>query len=669
MTPNAPQQHDAASRLNGASAASAAPASASASAAPAAAPRGDGTVAAAAHLSSRLVFTGILAAGLALLTVVLATTSIDYWSSRKAMLQDSRVEAAIVADNVSAALVFADAHTANEILGALKASPTVLGAGVYDADGVLFAHYVRERDPDFPTTLSLLGMEADTERAGFRVLEITRHVTAPGAVSGTLYLRKSMSAVHQRLAIRFAGALLVAGCVMGLATVMVLRSRAAVRDAENRLNTLAHTDAVTALGNRHAFNARLAAEIERAAALGSRVALIYIDLDNFKTLNDTFGHAAGDGLLRQVARRLQSVVRSGDAIARLGGDEFALILRLDIDDLSLDRYGQRIVGVFRAPYTEVGQQVTVTCSAGIANFPDDALDMDALVSNADTAMYRAKEMGKNRCVRFEASMNQAVVRRQAIEHALRAELAHGKGLALHYQPLVSAGSETVVGAEALLRWTHAELGVVSPLEAVSVAEDCGLIVPLGYWVMRTACRDAAAWDPALSLRVAVNISARQLGDPQFLECVMDILREEKLPAHRLEIELTETVLMENVEADTHTLHRLGQLGIHLAVDDFGTGYSSLAYLRQLPMGRLKIDRSFVKDLPHQEHSRAIVSAIVAMAHGLGLHVTAEGVETREQAAYLTEQGCDVLQGYAFARPMPVAQFTAMLPRDSGPDGG
>ena len=608
-------------------------------------------------VSSRLVSTGILAAGLALLTVVLAMTGIDYWSSRTAMLHDSRVEAAIVADNIAAALVFRDEHTANEMLGALRSSPAVIGAGVYDADGVLFAHYVRHPDPGFPTTVAMLGMQDQADRAGLRLLEIARPIEAPGGAGGTLYIRKSMGAVYERLVVRFISALLIAACVMGLATAMVLRSRAAVRDAENRLHALAHTDAVTGIGNRHAFNERLAAEIERAARAQGRVALIYIDLDNFKTLNDTFGHAAGDGLLRQVARRLQSVVRGSDAISRLGGDEFAMILRLDMDDAALAKYGQRIVSVFQASFTEVGQQVNVTCSAGVATFPEDAQDMDGLVSNADTAMYRAKEMGKNRCVRFEASMNLAVVRRQAIEHALRAELETGGGLAMHYQPLISAHDETLVGAEALLRWSHPELGNVSPLEAVSVAEDCGLIVPLGYWVMRTACRDAAAWKGGQPLRVAVNISARQLGDPHFLERVMDILREEGLPAPLLEIELTETVLMENMEAGAHTLHRLSQLGIHLAIDDFGTGYSSLAYLRQLPMRRLKIDRSFVRDLPHQEHSRTIVNAIVALAHGLGLQVTAEGVETREQADYLIGQGCDVLQGYVFARPMPVQQFT------------
>ena len=256
-------------------------------------------------------------------------------------------------------------------------------------------------------------------------------------------------------------------------------------------------------------------------------------------------------------------------------------------------------------------------------------------------------------------MNQAAARRYAIEIALRAELEHGDGLSMHYQPLISAADASLMGAEALLRWTHAELGNVSPMEAISVAEDCGLIVALGYWVMRTACRDAARWQAGGPLRVSVNISARQLGDPQFLERVMDILREEGLPAHLLEIELTETVLMDNMEAGAHTLHRLSQLGIHLAIDDFGTGYSSLAYLRQLPMRRLKIDRSFVRDLPAQEHSRTIVTAIVALAHGLGLEITAEGVETLEQAEYLVEQGCDVLQGYAFARPMPVQQFVEL----------
>ena len=611
-------------------------------------------------LSSRLVVTGILAAGLALLTVVLALTGLDYWSTRQSMLQDSRVEAAIVADNIAAAVMFRDARTANEMLAALKSSPMVLGAGVYDAQGLLLAHYTRGPDDNFPATLAAVGMGGLTERAGLSVLEIARPVETAGVAEGTLYFRKSMRAVYSRLAIRFVSALLIAGCVMAMAVAMVLRSRAAVRNAENRLHALAHTDAVTGTGNRHAFNERLAAAIEAARDQGTRVALVYIDLDNFKTLNDTFGHAAGDGLLRQVARRLQSVVRSTDAISRLGGDEFAVILPLDMDDAALNTYGQRIVGSFHPSFTEVGQQMTMTCSAGIATFPGDAADMDGLVSNADTAMYRAKEMGKNRCVRFDASMNQAVVRRQAIEHALRAALQQGEGLALHYQPLFAATDRALVGAEALLRWSHAELGNVSPLEAVMVAEDCGLIVPLGYWVMRTACRDAARWQAGGPLRVSVNISARQLGDPQFLERVMDILREEGLPAHLLEIELTETVLMDNMEAGAHTLHRLSQLGIHLAIDDFGTGYSSLAYLRQLPMRRLKIDRSFVKDLPGQEHSRTIVTAIVALAHGLGLQITAEGVETPEQADYLVRQGCDVLQGYLFARPMPVGEFQAQL---------
>ena len=611
-------------------------------------------------LSSRLVVTGILAAGLALLTVVLALTGLDYWSTRQSMLQDSRVEAAIVADNIAAAVMFRDARTANEMLAALKSSPMVLGAGVYDAQGLLLAHYTRGPGDSFPATLAAAGMGGLTERAGVSVLEIARPVETAGVAEGTLYFRKSMRAVYSRLAIRFVSALLIAGCVMAMAAAMVLRSQAAVRNAENRLHALAHTDAVTGTGNRHAFNERLAAAIEAARDQGTRVALVYIDLDNFKTLNDTFGHAAGDGLLRQVARRLQSVVRSTDAISRLGGDEFAVILPLDMDDAALNTYGQRIVGTFHHSFTEVGQQMTMTCSAGIATFPGDAADMDGLVSNADTAMYRAKEMGKNRCVRFDASMNQAVVRRQAIEHALRAALQQGEGLALHYQPLFAATDRALVGAEALLRWSHAELGNVSPLEAVMVAEDCGLIVPLGYWVMRTACRDAARWQAGGPLRVSVNISARQLGDPQFLERVMDILREEGLPAQLLEIELTETVLMDNMEAGAHTLHRLSQLGIHLAIDDFGTGYSSLAYLRQLPMRRLKIDRSFVKDLPGQEHSRTIVTAIVALAHGLGLQITAEGVETPEQADYLVRQGCDVLQGYLFARPMPVGEFQAQL---------
>jgi len=614
----------------------------------------------AALLSSRLVVTGIWAAGLALLTVVLALTGLDFWSARQTMLQDSRVEAAIVADNIAAATMFGDASTTTEMLGALKSSPTTLSADVYDAQGALLAHYGRDPSAPHPPTLAKTGMQGGHERAGMQVLEIAQPVGVAGVPAGTLYVRKSMGEVYSRLFIRFAIALLIAGCTMAMAVAMVLRSRAAVRLAEHRLNALAHTDAVTGAGNRHAFNERLAAEIARAQTQGTQVALIYIDLDNFKTLNDTFGHAAGDGLLRQVARRLQGVVRATDAISRLGGDEFAVILRLDMDESSLTAYGKRIVSVFRNPFIEVGQQVSMTCSAGIAAFPGDAADMDSLLSNADTAMYRAKDLGKNRCVRFEASMTEAVLRRQAIEHALGVALQQGEGLQLHYQPLFSAADRSVVGAEALLRWAHPELGNVSPLEAVMVAEECGLIAPLGYWVMRTACRDAARWQASGPLRVSVNVSARQLGDPQFLEQVMDILREEGLSAQQLEIELTETVLMDNMEAGAHTLHRLSQLGIHLAIDDFGTGYSSLGYLRQLPVRRLKIDRSFIKDLPGHEHSRTIVTAIVALAHGLALQITAEGVETSEQADYLVRQGCDVLQGYLFARPMPEPQLQALL---------
>jgi len=612
------------------------------------------------QLSSRVVATGLLATGLALLTMVLALTAFDYWSSRQAMLADSRVEAAIVADNISTAVMFRDAHTAEEILGALKASPMVLMAGIYDAQGVLFASYQRDGDQVAPGTLPG-GGNGDFEHQGLYLLEMAKPVKFRGKSSGSIYLRKSMGEVYTHLVIRFGGALLIAGGTMALATALVLRSRAAVGEAERRLQVLAHQDAVTGVGNRHFFNERLAHEIDRAATLGSKLALVYIDLDNFKTLNDTFGHAAGDGLLRQVAQRLQSVVRAGDDICRMGGDEFSVILRLDMDEAALGSYAERIIAVFEKGFVESDQEVMVTCSAGIATYPGDAPDRDSLISCADTAMYRAKDLGKNRCERFDASMNLAAVRRHAIEKALRQVLEDGQGLALHYQPVFSAGDQKMIGAEALLRWSHDRLGHIPPLEAVMVAEECGLIVHLGYWVVRTACRDAARWQAQgrAPLRVAVNVSARQLNDPQFLERVMDILREEGLPAHLLEIELTETVLMENMDACASTLHRLSQLGVHLAIDDFGTGYSSLAYLRRLPMKRLKIDRSFIRDLPEQEHSRMIVKAIIALSHGLGLAVTAEGVETQAQIDYLVDAGCDVLQGFAFARPMPVEQFEAM----------
>lgn len=609
-----------------------------------------------ANLASRLVLTGITATGLALLLVVVLLTAFEYWGIRHATLQDSRVEAAIVADNVSASLVFDDARAAREMLQALQASPMVLVAGVYRADGSLFADFLRDGQPPLPATLPPLSMAGASDQTSLRELQLIHPIGPQNKPGGWIYLRKSMQEVYKRLAVHFFSALLIALGAMGLASLLVLRSRAAVRDAETRLDVLAHTDPVTGVGNRHAFNERLTAEIAHARQTGGSVALVLLDLDNFKTMNDTHGHAAGDALLLQVAQRLQTVVRASDVICRMGGDEFALILSEDFDEAFLERYGQRIIGTFQAPFADSGQALQVTGSAGIATYPHDARDMDSLVRHADTAMYRAKDLGKNRCQRFDPAMNEALLRRLAVEKELRLALQDGKGLSLHYQPVFSAHDRGMVGAEALLRWTSPVLGVIPPLEAVAVAEDNGLIVELGYWVLRTACTDAARWQSTAPLRVSVNVSARQLHDARFLESVMDILRATRLAPRLLEIELTETVLMDNMDAGANILHRLSQLGVQLAIDDFGTGYSSMAYLRQLPMKRLKIDRSFVRDLPHHEHSRTIVTAIVSMAHGLGLDVTAEGVETLEQADYLASQGCDVLQGYAFARPMPAAQL-------------
>lgn len=614
----------------------------------------------AASVTARLTQTGLTAAGLALLMVVVLLTVFEYWGIRAAMQQDSHVEAAIVADNVSASLMFNDSRTAREMLQALRASPMVLAVGVYRADGALFADFQRNEQPPLSASLPPLASASESQQASLSEMRLLHPIGPQHKPEGWVYLRKSMQDAYKRLAVHFFGALLIAMGAMGLASLLVLRSRAAVQDAEERLDILAHTDPVTHIGNRHAFNERLAVELDHALRTGGSVALVLIDLDNFKTMNDKHGHAVGDALLLQVAQRLKTVVRESDVICRMGGDEFAIILSDISDEAILDRYGQRIIGTFQTAFADSGLALQVTGSVGIATFPHDAQDLGSLVRHADTAMYRAKELGKNRCQRFDPDMNQALLRRLAVEQELRLALKDGEGLALHYQPVFSAQHRTMVGAEALLRWTSPVLGDVPPLEAVVVAEDNGLIVELGYWVLRTACADAARWQSTAPMRVAVNVSARQLHDPKFLETVMDILRNTGLAPRLLEIELTETVLMDNMDASAHILHRLSQLGVQLAIDDFGTGYSSMAYLRQLPMKRIKIDRSFVRDLPHLEHSRIIVTAIVNLAHGLGLDVTAEGVETLEQADYLTDQGCDVLQGYAFARPMPTNQLEAGL---------
>jgi diguanylate cyclase (GGDEF)-like protein len=398
------------------------------------------------------------------------------------------------------------------------------------------------------------------------------------------------------------------------------------------------------------------------------MALVFIDLDHFKRVNDSLGHSVGDDLLCAVAQRLSGTVRKVDTLARLGGDEFIIALPGGHASAAAD-VASRMLDVCAAPFLVAGHELTVTPSLGISLYPVDGTDFEALLRNADAAMYKAKEAGRNAFRFYSSEMNVATLKHLLMESGLRRGLGAHE-FVLHYQPLVQVESGAIVGVEALIRWQNPELGLIGPDQFIHVAEDIGLIIPIGEWVLREACRQVRAWqDSGLPpLMVAVNVSPVQFRQAGFVETVAGVLAATELEARFLELELTERTVMHDAEQTLGTLRTLNRMGVELALDDFGTGYSSLAYLKRFPVGKLKIDRSFVRDLEGNSDDRAIASTILSMGHSLRLKVLAEGVETAEQYAILRDMGCELVQGYHFSRPLPADQFVAFLKQHSGQKG-
>ncbi|MCP5155386.1 MAG: EAL domain-containing protein [Ectothiorhodospiraceae bacterium] len=437
------------------------------------------------------------------------------------------------------------------------------------------------------------------------------------------------------------------------------------RRADRRAQYLAYHDALTGLGNRAHFMERLEAVLERARSQRQRAAVLYLDLDGFKLINDTLGHDTGDLLLKAVAGRLSGCLRDGDVVARLGGDEFSITLEGVEQRSQASAAANRVLDALAQPVSVNGRELFVGASIGIALFPDDGDDAVTLLKNADTAMYRAKDGGRNTAEFYTSAMGSQVQARVSLESSIRRALESDE-FRVFYQPVVDLPSGRLLGFEALVRWQHPELGLVSPGEFVPVAEESGLINPLGLLVLERACRDCRAWQARSQrpVRVAVNLSGRQFAERDLVEVVARTLSRTGLAPTLLELEITENVVMQNTDDSVAMLRELKALGIHLAVDDFGTGYSSLAYLKRLPIDSLKIDRSFVHQIPDDADDSAIVQAVVAMAHSLRLRVVAEGVETVEQAAFLRGIGCDVAQGFLFGRPQPV-EFAERLVEGDG----
>ena len=433
------------------------------------------------------------------------------------------------------------------------------------------------------------------------------------------------------------------------------------KQAEDRMRHIAQTDALTGLPNRMALLMRLAQILPDARRHQWKVAMMFLDLDRFKTINDTLGHQVGDELLREVACRLSRLVRESDFVARLGGDEFVIILPAISTPADAATVASKITAALSTPIEAGGHELHTSPSIGISIFPDDGADGDTILKNADTAMYHAKAAGRNNYQFFAAEMNQSAAERLNIERKLRHAIARNE-LSIDFQPQFDAASRQPTGVEALARWYHPTEGVISPARFIPVAEETGLIVDIGEWVLTAACREMAHWINAglQPLRVAVNVSALQLRRRDFCETVANALATSGLAPELLELEITESAVMENPQEAIKVLERLGRMGVTLAIDDFGTGYSSLAYLKLFPIDHLKIDRSFVADIEHDLNDRAIAFGTIALAHSLGLKVIAEGVETEDQLDLLRGNRCDEVQGYLLSKPMNSGTAFAFL---------
>jgi len=430
---------------------------------------------------------------------------------------------------------------------------------------------------------------------------------------------------------------------------------------EKRVEQQANYDTLTGLANRSLLNDRLQQSIMTAALYGTRLAVIFVDLDRFKYINDSLGHHVGDQLLCEMSRRLSSCVREGDTVSRLGGDEFVLLLNGLGEVDAVASLMERLLDEITLPWITQSGQFDVTSSIGIALYPDDGRDARTLLKHADSAMYRAKELGRNNFQFFTEELNAMMTERLELETGLRRALERNQ-FCLYYQPRVDIRTGAITGAEALLRWRVSDQEMMQPGKFIPVAEETGLIVPIGEWALREACQQNLAWQQAgLSpLVVAVNVSLRQFQRDDFLQTVSSVLQQTGLAAAALELEVTESSVMHNAERLIDMLSSIRALGVHISVDDFGTGYSSLSYLKRFPVDRLKIDRSFVQDILVDKDSEAIVRTIIALGHNLGLKLVAEGVENAEQVAYLLANGCDELQGFYYGRPMPAHEFELLL---------
>ncbi|HKR63917.1 MAG TPA: EAL domain-containing protein [Thermoanaerobaculia bacterium] len=449
------------------------------------------------------------------------------------------------------------------------------------------------------------------------------------------------------------------GAVIGV--IGLVRDVTERKAAEQQIEYQAYHDALTGLANRRLFQEHLSLALALAQRRMKFVAVLFLDLDHFKVVNDSLGHSVGDELLREAARRLKECVREGDTVARVGGDEFTIVIQELSTRAEAAVVASKVLRAVAEPMDVSGHRLYVTTSIGITVFPEDGDDAETLLKNADTAMYQAKARGRNTYEMASRELSQSTRERMSVESGLHIALELGE-FELLYQPQIDVETMTPVGMEALLRWNHPERGVVLPEHFIGVAEERGLILPIGEWVIREACREARRFQDRGHpfFRVAVNLSARQFRDPSLLSIVRSAIEEAGIDPHTLELEITESVAMDDVDLTMSTLAQFRQSGVTIAIDDFGTGHSSLSYLKRFPIDALKIDKSFVADLPDKFEDAAIVSSVISLANGLGLRVVAEGVEKTEQLEFLRENGCREVQGHLFSYPVATTEIDKLL---------
>ena len=666
-------------------------------------------------LRQKLMAITLLTSAIVLSVAVSALIVNETITSRRAIREELLALADIAGKNAAAAIMFNDQHAANETLAGLSANPRIIGAYLLDQDGRLFASYHLSGEAEAQMWREKLN-NADSLRDWGHGFPVAKKILVDGKPVGTVVIHSDMVELHKKLRL-FLGVVamimlassalayllarwlqgLISRPVMELATAMkrvsteknyALRATAASNDEigdliggfnemlgeieardeilkqrQEHLQLLAHFDTLTRLPNRMLFNDRLTQALYQAGRTEQKMAVMFVDLDHFKDINDTFGHRIGDLLLELVAVRLQHIIRSCDTVARMGGDEFTLFVQDVKTAENACLVAQKIGSELADLYLIEGKEVFVTASIGIALFPEDGMTVDELLRCADTAMYQAKENGKNHFEFYSKEMNVRTSQRLEMQKHLCQALERDE-LELYYQPKVAVASGRVTGMEALVRWRHPDQGMIPPGRFISLAEESGLIIRLGEWVLRSACQQVMAWQAEgyEPLRLAVNVSGYQFRRQNFAATVAGIVAETGFDPAFLELELTESTIMRDVEATVGTLNALKEMGVHIAIDDFGIGYSSLSQLKRFPIDSLKIDRSFICNVTSSKDDLAIVVAIIAMARSLGLKIIAEGVETAEQMAVICEQGCHEMQGYHFSRPVPAMKFIEFLRR-------